>query len=414
MRSALAVVLLVLATPARAAVPVRVILPDPDNLQLMAFWVARGAGLFEREGLAVTLSVPPSPGGVLQRFLQGDAPAAVLPAPAYLDLIAQRAPIRLVANLLRHEPANLVVRSSALGARGISLARPLAERLRALRGLKVGVAPGPVGRLRALFASAGLVADEVVQIVGVAGPEQNDALASGRVDALFAHTPYLEEALARGDGALVVHASAGDIPALSFRQIHALAVDRAWADRHDREVGALVRSLAAAELLVHRDQAAAVDAVLRALPAKKRDRVERIVALYQPAVPDRPSVTAEGIRSALALFPTSRPAPLVMRPRSACHSFVIGPSPFVPSGAKVKEDDDFRCSVHGPPVVRPPVLSNCSEWRWVRQVGPPASRKHHWSQRFVDSPFRFHLTPVESVNCVGPFCVTMTARWSGA
>jgi ABC-type nitrate/sulfonate/bicarbonate transport system substrate-binding protein len=285
---------------------VRVILPDPANLQHMAFWVARGAGLFAREGVDVTLAIPSSPGGVYQMVLRDDAEAAVLPPPVYLDLISQHAPIRLVANLLRNEPANLVVRRSAVN---VPPDAPLGERLRALRGVKIGVAPGPVGRLRALFASEGLVADDVAQLVSLGGPEQNDAFAKGRVDALFAHTPYLEKALVEQDAVLWVHTSAGVPAQLASRQIHALCVRNPWAESHPSEVVALVRALAAAEQLIHRDQRASVEAILHEFPNRDRASVERIVAIYEPAIPTTPEVSIDGIRGALALFPSSRPPP---------------------------------------------------------------------------------------------------------
>jgi ABC-type nitrate/sulfonate/bicarbonate transport system substrate-binding protein len=297
---------LVLALPARASTPMRVILPESGNLQHMAFWVARGAGLFEREGLDVTLSIPSSPGGVYQLVLRDDAQAAVLPPPVYIDLIAQRAPIRLVANLLSNDPANLVIRRSALTT---SPQAPISERLRGLRGLRIGVAPGPVGRLRALFASQGLIADDVAQLVSLGGPVQNEAFVQNKVDALFAHTPYLEKALLEQDGVLLVNLSSGEVPALASRQIHALCVRTEWAQSHQREVSALVRALTAAAQLIHRNQPAAVAAILREMPERKRPMVERIVALYEPAIPTTPQVSAQGIRGALALFPSSRTAP---------------------------------------------------------------------------------------------------------
>jgi len=287
-------------------VAVRVILPDPANLQHMAFWVARGAGLFAREGLDVTLAIPSSPGGVNQLVLREDAQAAVLPPPVYLDLISQHAPIRLVANLLRNEPANLVVRKTAVN---VAADAPLGERLRALRGMKIGIAPGPVGRLRTLFASEGLVADDVAQLVSLPGPDQNDAFAKGRVDALFAHTPYLEKALVEQDAILLVHTSGGVPAQLASRQIHTLCVRNAWADAHPHEVAALVRAVASAEELIHRDQPAAVEAILHEFPTRDRRLVERIVAIYEPAIPTTPVVSIEGIRGALALFPSSRTPP---------------------------------------------------------------------------------------------------------
>ncbi len=287
--------------------PIRVVIPDPDNLQYLSFWVALGAGYFADEGLALELSSPPVPAGVLRLLEEENAPVAVLPPPIYLALVADRRPVRVVANLLQHEPINLVVRRSVAQARGLSRAAPLAERLRGLRGLRVGVAPGPVPRLRAMFAAEGMRADEDVTIEIVPGPAQNAAFAEGRVDALFAHTPFLERALVEQDAVLLIHASAGEVAPLAGLQIHTLVVTAAFAEAQPASVLGLTRAIHRAQQLVHADRAAASEAVLRALPALDRRLVEEIVRLYAPAVPDGPRVSAELFARSAALFPVRKP-----------------------------------------------------------------------------------------------------------
>jgi hypothetical protein len=47
----------------------------------------------------------------------------------------------------------------------------------------------------------------------------------------------------------------------------------------------------------------------RALPDRDRREVDRIVTLYEPAIPTTPEVSIQGIRGALALFPSSRTPP---------------------------------------------------------------------------------------------------------
>lgn len=135
----------------------------------------------------------------------------MLQPPNYGQLITQGQPVLLFANLLQHEPANVVVRRDMADSRGLSPALPLAERLRRLQGLRVDATPGPVNRLGLLFASAGMDADRDIQVVLVPGEEQNAAFARNQVDALFAHTPYLEDALVRQGGVLVVNLSAGEV-----------------------------------------------------------------------------------------------------------------------------------------------------------------------------------------------------------
>jgi ABC-type nitrate/sulfonate/bicarbonate transport system substrate-binding protein len=299
--------------PARAQPvgPVRVVVlvPDGDNLQYLPFWVAKGAGYFAEAGIAPEMLVPEEPAQAIARMIAGEAPVAVLPPPVYLQLIADRFPIVLVANLLQNDPIDLIVRRSVFEARGMSRTAPLADRLRSLHGLRICVAPGPPTRLRVLFASQGQDADRDVRIVTRRGPTQNKAFENDECDALYAHTPYLETAIDDQDAVMLIDQSAGEVPALATRQIHALTVRRDFLEAHRPTVAAMVRALGRAETLVHADPGATVDAVLQALPALERRHVQTLVGIYQPAVPQTTHVSVEGLAPQLALFPASRTAP---------------------------------------------------------------------------------------------------------
>src|SRR5262249_28674452 len=139
-------------------------------------------------------------------------------------------PVVAFANLLRNDPINLVVHRDIVAAHGLSSESPLEDRLNALRGLKIGVAPGPITRLRVLAAAAGLNPASAITIITVPGEAQNQFFAERKVDALYAHTPYLETALTHQDGVLMVNQSAGEIPALADRQIHMLVTTRQFRD----------------------------------------------------------------------------------------------------------------------------------------------------------------------------------------
>jgi NitT/TauT family transport system substrate-binding protein len=295
------------AEPARTQV--RVLVPDNDNLQYLAFWAAKGAGYFDDEGIDIDLVVPEVPAAAIAKAIAGEAPMAVLPPPQYLELIADRVPLVLVANLLRNDPINLVVRRSVFDQRGMNAAAPLRDRLLSLQGLRVGVAPGPPTRLRALFSSVGLDVDSVVKVVIRHGKDQNDAFAHDECDALFAHTPFLEKALDDQDAVMLVDQSGGDVPELAMRQIHGLLARREYLDAHRSTVLGMTRALARGEKLVHADLAATEEAVMHALPSLDRRHLHTMLGVYQPAVPETPVVGTEGLAPALALFPASRKPP---------------------------------------------------------------------------------------------------------
>jgi NitT/TauT family transport system substrate-binding protein len=308
-RIALLLTCVLLTRPVRAAEVVEVLDTNSGNLQHLSFWVAKGGGLFQEEGLEIKMIVPPTPRGALEPMRSGEVKVAVLPPPICLELIAQGAPIVLVANLLANDPINLVVRRSVGEERGLTAVRPLRDRLSAMRGLRLGVAPHPPTRLRVLFASVGLDVDRDLQLVILRGKEQNAAFAEGTVDALYAHTPYLETAIVDQGAVVVVNQSAGEVPELAERQIHALVVNRDYAKQRPDQVGRLVRAIDRAEQRIRRDHPFAVAAVLREFPDLDPRKVETIVGLYAPAIPTTPSVDGAGLKRAWELYPAAREKP---------------------------------------------------------------------------------------------------------
>ncbi len=285
---------------------VRAVIPNGDNLQWMNFWIAQGSGLFSEEDLEVDIVV--SRGSRL--LLQDMADVGVMPAPTFLDLIGRGQPILVVASLWLNDPINLVVQSEVAQSRGLSVDQPLAERLNGLRGLRVGVAAGPPSRLRALFASAGLDADSDIEMVIIPGPGQNAAFEAKQVDALYAHTPYLETALVDQGAVLIVHQSSGEVPELANVLYHALVTTPAYANANAEVLVRLTRALYRAQQLIHADREAAVTAIRDSgIELRAPQGLATIVDLYEPAIPQTPVVSIEAMLRRLALFPASRTPP---------------------------------------------------------------------------------------------------------
>ena len=289
---------------------VRIEVPGAKNLQFFTLWVALGAGYFQQEGLEPKVLVDAAPRSAGQLLLRGEADVALLPPPMFLGMMAEEKPILLFASLLANEPINLIVRKDVAEARQVSTHASLPERLQAIKGLRIGLAREVTPRLRALFASAGMNADKDVQLVTVDGPDQVEAFADHKVDALFAHTPYLETALVKYRGVLLVQTSAGEIPALTDGQIHALATTRALAKEKPALMLSVTRAIYRAQRLIHSDSKATVDAILASGAAgPEPSLVEAIVAVYAPAVPQTPSVSFAGMERDAILYPAHPRAP---------------------------------------------------------------------------------------------------------
>jgi ABC-type nitrate/sulfonate/bicarbonate transport system substrate-binding protein len=284
--------------------PLRIEVPKAGNLQYFTLWVALGAGAFEQEGLVPQLVIDGTPQDAGRALLKDEADVAVLPPPMFLGAMAEGKPILLFASLLANEPIDFVVRKEIAEARHLSSAASLRDRLQALKGIKVGVAGGPPPRLQALFASVGMNANEDIDMVLVWGRDQVQAFASRQVDALFAHTPYLETVLAKHGAVLVADLSGGEVAELAHGQIHALATSRARAEAAPDLIAAATRAIYRAQRLIHSDRKATVDAVL-ASGVKEFDRtlVATVATIYSAAVPPTPAISLAGIERDAELFP---------------------------------------------------------------------------------------------------------------
>ncbi len=97
-------------------------------------------------------------------LMQGRVDVALLQPPVYLGLIAEHHPFVLFASLLANDPINLIVRADVAAKLALDPRAPLVDRLKAINGLRIGVAPEPPRRLRVLFAHAGMNADRDLQV----------------------------------------------------------------------------------------------------------------------------------------------------------------------------------------------------------------------------------------------------------
>jgi ABC-type nitrate/sulfonate/bicarbonate transport system substrate-binding protein len=306
-------VLLASAGSARASEKLKVIVPDKENLQYLAFWVARGGGSFEREGIEIELVVaPPQQRGKapLDGFLEsGEVDAAVLAPPTYLRMIAGKAPIVVVANLFRNDPYALVARPAVIAAHKVPEAGTPRERLAALQGATVAYPPAGYGRLKALLVSQQLDIDKDFKTSVLLARDLAAPFKDKNVEAAYLLSPQLEKTIASGEAVVVVDQAKGEVPELGNRQTNVLVVTRRVATERRAAVVAAFRAVADAEKRIHASQPEAVEALVKEFPARDRAELEAAVRLYEPGVPETPEVRVADLAPALALIPESVPKP---------------------------------------------------------------------------------------------------------
>ena len=86
-----------LSVNAAFAQPVRIGIPERNNLQFISFWTAQGAGFFKAEGLDIEIVHPDVSNLSGMILMQGRVDVALLQPPVYLGLIAEQHPFVLFA-----------------------------------------------------------------------------------------------------------------------------------------------------------------------------------------------------------------------------------------------------------------------------------------------------------------------------
>jgi NitT/TauT family transport system ATP-binding protein/nitrate/nitrite transport system substrate-binding protein len=234
-----------------------------------ALVVARTLGMFETEGLEVTLSREASWANIRDKVVSGA-----------LDGAHMLAPMALACTLGAGAPATPVIAPLSLNANGasIALSQPLADQLRALGGdegarrtahalkrlidrrAEAGerpltfavVFPFSIHNyfLRYWLADAGIDPDRDVRLTVVPPPRMAARMLAGEVDGFCAGAPW---------GAVAEAAGAGQIWAQGSRLWRGapdkvLGVTAAWAERHPNTLQALLRALIRAAVWADRPQ----------------------------------------------------------------------------------------------------------------------------------------------------------------
>jgi NitT/TauT family transport system substrate-binding protein len=261
------------------------------NVFLAALYVARDDGLFAKEGLTAEIVQVESGNDSIAALASGDAQFADV---GFEDLVEMRGQgddsIVLVHDILDRVTLTLVMRKEVAESKQVNDQSPLEDRLRALRGLKIGItSPGaPTDTyMRYYLRSVGLNPDRDVEIIPVGGASSLlAALKNGQIDAyhLSPPTPYI--AAEQGFGTVLIDGPQGGVPDLDNFAYTAWAAPRQWAEGNADKVTAFSRALNAATQKVKSDPEAVVGQILDDIGSEERAAILRTVTGMRTALSD--------------------------------------------------------------------------------------------------------------------------------
>ncbi|OGA23660.1 MAG: nitrate ABC transporter substrate-binding protein, partial [Betaproteobacteria bacterium RIFCSPLOWO2_02_FULL_67_26] len=267
----------------------RVAVPDLVSPSYFPAIAAVELGFFEREGLDATIELLFPVTRTYEELRDGrlDFVAGAAHAPLYA--FRNWEGCKLLAALAQHMYWFLILRKD-LGAKRGDLA--------AVKGLRIGAAPGPVDGLKRMLVESGIDPERDVSIgpvpgtagAGVSfGVAAAKALEAGKLDGFWANGMGAEVAVRNGAGTLVLDARRGDgPPAARDYTFPALVTTQKKIDGEPDQVAAAVRALVAAQRALKEDPSRATAVGRKLFPEAEAaliaGLIRRDAPFYDPAI----------------------------------------------------------------------------------------------------------------------------------
>lgn len=295
------VVALAVSSVGHAADKLKVVISS-TSFAWLPLYVADGAGFFEKEGLEVEIINVKDGAVVVTAILNGDADVAGVGGNSVFAARAAGQPVRLLSPMNTEYTSTIFGRKDLFTKLGITAKSTLAERIRAFKGLKIGVISFNGGQhtmFRFLFAkyADGANVDKVAEIVPI-GDSSNTlaAMRRGAIDVSAFSPPVAEKAVADGYGVILVDTIGGDVPETRGMVFTAMAVTESAMKEKSAKLEAFVRGLNAADILIQTDIAAAGVAARKHLKAMDSALYELGIRAMRKASPKNAETPIEGLK----------------------------------------------------------------------------------------------------------------------
>ncbi|MBI3079427.1 MAG: ABC transporter substrate-binding protein [Deltaproteobacteria bacterium] len=306
--TAVALVGLLLGATAATGAMEKVRLTQPvDALGFFSIYVAKHQGFFAAEQMAVEVTLTGGGGPDVQALIAGEVDFSATGSQNLVMAYQEGRPLLAVVNLLGKSIFNLVIRKDVAAARGITERTPLPEKVRALKGLTIGISrPGATTHQMPIYflQKAGMNPGRDVQFVAVtSGAAGLAALEQRKIDVLSFATPTPEEAISRGLGIMLINATAGEDPDLRDMLMQVLVVRRDSARQAPDRVRRMARAVARANRWINEHGAEEAVGVLRVyFPRVNPSVLLEAAKTVRQAVPRDGRFTERGVMAAQEVY----------------------------------------------------------------------------------------------------------------
>jgi len=268
----------------------RIAVPDLVTNSYFPALAAEELGFYRAEGLDAHVELRGPATVAIAALREGVVDVVAGGAHTALSGFPQWQGVRLVVALAQGTPWLLVLRADIPAARGD---------VQAVKGRRIGAAPGPDAALRRLLAEAGIDPQrDAVRIGPVPGADAPgvsfgvtaaQALEAGQLDGFWANALGSETAVRRGVGKIVVDVRRGDgPPGAKDYTLAALIATDAYIAREPGAVAAAVRAVVKVQAALKREPGQAAEVGRRRFPPDAAAiiamLVERDLPFYDPVI----------------------------------------------------------------------------------------------------------------------------------
>src|SRR5262249_41543320 len=216
----LAVFIGLIHAPGRAQAPRKVKMSLPVvALTTAPVYIAEAKGFFAQEGLSVDLNMTGGGGPDIKALIAGDVDFTYTASDQVILPWQEGKRLMMVMGVIPRALINWAMHKDVAQAKGITEKSPLADKLKALRGITIGATqPGSLTANLATYTlrKAGLVPQQDANIISVgSGLTWLAALEQRKVDAALMSPPLPDTAVAGGYAILLIDNARGEDPALA-------------------------------------------------------------------------------------------------------------------------------------------------------------------------------------------------------
>ncbi len=288
-------IMLVIEAAAPGTTPAQLLLRKVRVTQAVASFaflpidVAKRARFFAQEGLEVEQIETRGGGPDLAALLSGDVEFNAAAGTYQFSTMKQKRQMLNVCNFYDRNLIQVAMRKATADRLKITPQTPLAEKVKALRGLTIGMTrPGALTDVQARYVvrQAGLDPDKDTRIVAIGGgPALVAALERGDVDVIFISIPFAEIAIQRGRAIMFINNAAGEDPTVSPFMMENIFVLPDFARKNPEVVTGFTRAIIRAMELMGKSKAELIaDLINLDFPTVERDVMLLGVRAVLPAM----------------------------------------------------------------------------------------------------------------------------------